>query len=134
MKLSKIWKDQKDHFDICFRNKMSEIPVKNHGKKPNKFVESRNKFVWNLHGIKWKPFFASWKRSELDCTNRAEFLFRVLLGIGRLFRAGTPHSSVPLRITSRSSEGERQRQNFDDNVIIITLKSLSWHREKHEKF
>ena len=46
MKLSKIWKDQKN-FDICFRNEMSEIPVKNHGKKPNKFMESRNKFVWN---------------------------------------------------------------------------------------
>ena len=30
-----------------------------------------------------------------------EFLFRVLLGIGALFRVVTPHSSVPLRITSR---------------------------------
>ena len=40
---------------------------------------------------------------------RVEFLFRVLLGIGALFRLVTPHSSVPLCITSRSCEGETQK-------------------------
>ena len=34
-------------------------------------------------------------------TTRVEILFRVLLSIGALFRVVTPHSSVPLRITSR---------------------------------
>ena len=35
---------------------------------------------------------------------RVEFLFRVLPGIGALFRVITPHGSVPLRIMSRSCE------------------------------
>ena len=38
-----------------------------------------------------------------------EFLFRVLIGIGTLFRLGTPHSSIPLRITFRSCQGEMQK-------------------------
>ena len=39
---------------------------------------------------------------------RVEFLFQVLLGIGMLFRVGTPYSRVSLRITSCSCEGETQ--------------------------
>ena len=39
---------------------------------------------------------------------RVEFLFQLLPGIGALFRVITPHGSVPLRIASRSCEGETQ--------------------------
>ena len=42
----------------------------------------------------------------LSAPTRVEFLFRVLLGIGVLFRVGTPYSSIPLRITLRSCQGE----------------------------
>ena len=40
-------------------------------------------------------------RRKQDAPSRVEFLFRVLLGIGALFRVVTPHSSVLLPITSR---------------------------------
>ena len=36
---------------------------------------------------------------------RVEFLSRVLLSIGALFRVGTPYSSIPLRIMFRSCQG-----------------------------
>ena len=38
-----------------------------------------------------------------------EFLFRVLLSIETLFQVDTPHSSIPLRITSRSCDGGMQK-------------------------
>ena len=45
----------------------------------------------------------------ISVPTQVEFLFRVLLGIGVLFRVVTPYnSSVPLRITSRSCEGKTQ--------------------------
>ena len=39
---------------------------------------------------------------------RVEFLFRVLFGIGMLFRVGTLYNRVSLRVTSCSCEGETQ--------------------------
>ena len=54
---------------------------------------------------------------------RVEFLFRVLLGIGALFRVITPHSTVPLRVTSRGSEGETQKHGSTCLLrITISLK------------
>ena len=43
---------------------------------------------------------------NLSAQTRVEFLFRVLLGIGALFRVGTPHSSIPLRIMFRRKSME----------------------------
>ena len=43
---------------------------------------------------------------NLSTQTRVEFLFRVLLGIGALFRVGTTHRSIPLHITLRSCQGE----------------------------
>ena len=44
--------------------------------------------------------------SATSALTRVEFLFRLPLGIGMLFRVGTPYSSVRLCITSRGCEGE----------------------------
>ena len=51
-----------------------------------------------------------------------EFLFQVLLGIGTLFRIDIPHSSVPLRITPRSCEGEMQKHG--STYLLRTTTSL----------
>ena len=59
---------------------------------------------------------------------RVEFLFRVLLGIGALFRVGTPHSSIPLRLTFRSCQDEAQKQG-STSLPRITM-SLQMSLEK----
>ena len=51
---------------------------------------------------------------------RVEFLFQVLLGTGVLFRVGTPHRSIPLRITFRSCQGETQKHG-STCLLRITL-------------
>ena len=47
-------------------NKMSGIPVKNHGKKQKVFLRKPSQIRVKLYENKWKTFLASWKRSELD--------------------------------------------------------------------
>ena len=56
---------------------------------------------------------------NLSAQTRVEFLFRVLLGIGALFRVGTPHSRIPLRITLRSCQGEMEK--FGARFLRITM-------------
>ena len=34
----------------------------------------------------------------------------------------------------RNQDLNRLLQNFDNDIIIMTLTSLSWHQGKHEKF
>ena len=46
---------------------------------------------------------------NISAQTRVEFLFRVLLGIGTLFRVGTPHRSIPLHVTLRSCQGEMEK-------------------------
>ena len=48
-------------------------------------------------------------KNYLSTSTRVEFLFRLLLSIGVLFRVGTPYSSIPFRITFRSCQGETQK-------------------------
>ena len=60
---------------------------------------------------------------------RVEFLFQVLLGLGMVFRVGTPHRSIPLRITFRSCQGETQKHG-STCLLRITLSQqiISWEK------
>ena len=77
---------------------------------------------------------------------RVEFLFRVLLGIGALFRVVTPHSSLPLRITSRLvfswffdlcgnfgivKEKGFHLSSYPTILVYITSRSCESERQKH---
>ena len=61
---------------------------------------------------------------------RVEFLFRVLLGIGALFRVGTPHSSISLCITFRSCQGETQEHGHGNMCLLRITMRLQMSLEK----
>ena len=44
---------------------------------------------------------------------RVEFLFQVLFGTGALFRVGTSHSSIPLRITNAQKPSRRDAKTWE---------------------
>ena len=61
---------------------------------------------------------------DFTVPTRVEFLFRVLLsigvllGTGVLFLAGTRYNSIPLRITTRSCQGETQKHG---STCLLTI-------------
>ena len=71
----------------------------------------------------WIILFFSFITHSIAPT-RVEFLFRVLIGIGALFRVGTPHSSISLRITFRSSQGETQEHVHGNTCLLRITVSL----------
>ena len=60
------------------------------------------------------------------CFNPSRIRVWVLLGIGALFRAGTPHNSIPLRTTFRSCQGEKLR-------ITMALQIMSLEKNLYQK-
>ena len=59
--------------------------------------------------LRFKSWLLFYELLFIIAPTRVEFLFRVLLSIGAPFRVVTPHSSVPLRIPSRSCAGKTQK-------------------------
>ena len=60
-------------------------------------------------GDYWRELTSAHSQQPYSAPTRVEFLFRVLPFIGVLFRVATPYSSIPLRITLRSCQGEMQK-------------------------
>ena len=106
---------------VCFQKKKKKRKEKNKKRKKERKKEKKKKrksnkikqWILLLYSFLVSLLFSNdTSRPLYTCTcqntffpctapTRVEFLFRVLLGIGELFRVVTPHSSVPLGITSR---------------------------------
>ena len=75
---------------------------------------------------------------DFTVPTRVEFLFRVLLsigvllGTGVLFLAGTRYSSIPLRITTRSCQGETQKHG-STCLLTITMSANNVFRKIYTK-
>ena len=104
---------------------LSFIPTIN-GSYSDRFFSKRICSIW------WFKYFIRGRWDCLICTNRVEILFRVILGIGALFRVGTPHSSIPFRITFRSCQGKPQKHGctcllrITMSLQIISLEKFIW--------
>ena len=112
----------------------------------NSFLQSIKfiTFNWSLSTLKQRfplaiMFPLAVMHTPSFCTNRVEFLFRVPLGIGALFRVGTLHSSIPLRITFRNCQCETQKHGSTCLLRItmsmeIIFRKICTKRKNRRKF